>query len=114
LGLSGASGPLSGSFCGVKSVGVAGRAVFVRPAHDVRLVLKIAVRRRRGRLPVERGRAPGISLPTFSPWLMLQNKLMMNGICAMPSAMAAHKIHAVQLHHAAGSASIAPGTRAAE
>jgi hypothetical protein len=30
--------------------------------------------------------------PTFSPCFMLQKRLMMNGICAMPSAMAAQRI----------------------
>jgi hypothetical protein len=32
---------------------------------------------------------------------MLQNKLMMNGICAMPSAMAAQRIHVFKFHDGA-------------
>ena len=44
----------------------------------------------------------------------IQNKLMTNGICAMPSAMAAQRIHTCSSMMVPGSVSMAPGTRAAE
>src|ERR1019366_2652656 len=52
--------------------------------------------------------------PTFLPWLMLQNKMMMNGICAMPRRTAAHKITPFNCITLPGKASMAYGTFAIE
>ena len=76
---------LSFSFCGVKSLLRAGHAVFVGTAINDRRLHKVAVRRRRGRLPFQGRGLPRIIRCRLScRCLMLQKKLMMKGICAAP------------------------------
>ena len=83
---------ISGSFCGVKSRR-AGHTVFVGSAENVEAAGQNCRAAAASASAIPASWHPtDCRMSTFSPWLMLQKKLMMNGICASPNANAPHRI----------------------
>src|SRR5207245_10620561 len=90
--LRGARSPGStGSFCIVKSRAWPGRLYSYGPRYATGVVTKFPCGGGEGAVHSSVVASHGLSF-TFLPCLMLQKKLMMNGICAKPIIHAAHEI----------------------
>src|SRR5213082_1803475 len=81
----------TGSFCIVKSRSRPGRLYSYGPRYATGVVRKFPCGGGEGAVHSSVVASHGLSF-TFSPCLMLQKKLMMNGICASPMIHAAHEI----------------------
>src|ERR1700757_827465 len=81
----------TGSFCMVKSRSHPGRLYSYGPRYATGVIRKFPCGGGDGAVHSNVVASHGLSF-TFSPCLMLQKKLMMNGICARPMIHAAHEM----------------------